>query len=934
MKRFNLKLAAVLIAGAALLAAVVPWLHARQIRRRVAELRYAASQAEEQGRHADAAKLLKDYVALAPHDTLALEHLAYALDKTDTAQSAIEAISVFEQVLRRTPERDDVRRRLVRVAMEHGLTRLAANHLKNLIAADPANGELHQLLGECLDADGQYIDATDSFETAVLLMSDHLHNYERLADLYRRRLDQPELADELMDEMVAQNGESFQAFLARSRYRRSLGSLDGAAEDLTRAAEIAPNEPDVLLAAAELDQSADRNDRARESLTRGIDEHADDARLYRSLARVELRVGRRDAAIAALRAGLDALPDHPDLLWTLAELLIESKQINEAREFIARLKQQLPADAPAGLLDAAILMHEEHWREARDALEDLLPKLSSTELAKQANLYLGRCYQRLQDAVRQIAALRRALDIDPAWVPARWELALSEIDLGRTADAISELRLLSALPEAPAATLPLLAQLLLAQNLATREGERNWSEFDDTLARLDRVAPPLSSLPILRAAAAAARGRTDEACDLLRNTLDQQPKRLVVWLAYVQLLNQSGRSDEAARALGEAETRVGSAALPAIARSYESIGRLDLAKARFDAALTERAGDPQLLAAAADFCLRHARTVDAERHLRAIIEEHSRASQQLAAWARRGLAVVLATRGGDAEYQEAQQLIEQNMAGGLEPNDDARARAVVLATRPDAAARREAIRILHEASQRWTPRPNERFLLVQLCDAEGEWTRARKHMLGLVVGPDPDATYLAYFVEHMIRHGETDEARLWLDRLAPLATRDRTRLVVLLADELAHQGQSRNATEFYRMALEQDDRHVVALNNLAWLAARGFGNTADALALLDRAIEVAGPRPELRDTRATVYLADGRWEDAVRELETAIRESPSPTKYFHLARARLTGRDVAAAQAAFREATSRGLKKDTLHPTEQLDYDKLVFEMDSLSPSD
>src|SRR5262249_15610761 len=91
-------------------------------------------------------------------------------------------------------------------------------------------------------------------------------------------------------------------------------------------------------------------------------------------------------------------------------------------------------------------------------------------------------------------------------------------------------------------------------------------------------------------------------------------------------------------------------------------------------------------------------------------------------------------------------------------------------------------------------------------------------------------------------------------------------LDLIPADLLALRCRHTEAEELYRRALRQDDRNLIAHNNLALLLALRADKGAEALAMIQRAIELAGPLPELLDTRATVYLALQDGGRAVKDL--------------------------------------------------------------------
>jgi tetratricopeptide (TPR) repeat protein len=91
----------------------------------------------------------------------------------------------------------------------------------------------------------------------------------------------------------------------------------------------------------------------------------------------------------------------------------------------------------------------------------------------------------------------------------------------------------------------------------------------------------------------------------------------------------------------------------------------------------------------------------------------------------------------------------------------------------------------------------------------------------------------------------------------------------------------------------------------------------EALELINRAIDLAGPSATLLDTRACVYQALGRTDDALADLSAAIARQPSAVWYFHAAIARRAAGDKSATREALAQAESLGLAASQLHPLEQ-----------------
>src|SRR5262249_35634207 len=161
------------------------------------------------------------------------------------------------------------------------------------------------------------------------------------ADLLRYRLEQPEVADQVMDALIAANDHSFRAYLARARYLRPLNQLDKAARDIEQALALKVDRPqdraEILVAAADLALAQGRLEQARQWIDQGLVFDETNAALYRTLAGLEVRAGKRAAAIACLRRGLDKLPNATDLMILLADLLIDEAALPEAEGLIAQL---------------------------------------------------------------------------------------------------------------------------------------------------------------------------------------------------------------------------------------------------------------------------------------------------------------------------------------------------------------------------------------------------------------------------------------------------------------------------------------------------------------------------------------------------------------------------------------------------------------------
>lgn len=152
-------------------------------------------------------------------------------------------------------------------------------------------------------------------------------------------------------------------------------------------------------------------------------------------------------------------------------------------------------------------------------------------------------------------------------------------------------------------------------------------------------------------------------------------------------------------------------------------------------------------------------------------------------------------------------------------------------------------------------------------------------------------------------------------------------LLLQLADVRDLQERYDDAAVIYQQILARDQGNVVALNNLAWLLAQQPKTASEAMTLITRAIDLAGPRAELLDTRALVQMALGRPDLAIGDLERSNKETPSGPRYFHLARAHQSAKNLDAAAAALTQAKDLKLRPEQLHPVERVAFRKMLEEL-------
>jgi tetratricopeptide (TPR) repeat protein len=155
------------------------------------------------------------------------------------------------------------------------------------------------------------------------------------------------------------------------------------------------------------------------------------------------------------------------------------------------------------------------------------------------------------------------------------------------------------------------------------------------------------------------------------------------------------------------------------------------------------------------------------------------------------------------------------------------------------------------------------------------------------------------------------------------------------ADLLDVQKRYDDAAGLYRKLLDRKDlvgfRRAVVINNLAYLLALADKSTAtdiDPLKLVNEAAEILGPSSDILDTRAVIFMSRGKYKEAIADLELAVTDTPTASKYFHLAEARLGAKQSRAAVEAWEKAQGLGLTRESLNRMEFDQYDKVKTEIE------
>jgi tetratricopeptide (TPR) repeat protein len=605
--RYLLRLSIVVgVVGAAVL-----FVHGRQASKQADAFLHQADEAEKKGNLQRMVTFLSRYLALKPDDSDTRARMGFAMARVAvTHDQRLQAFLTLERVLRDVPDREDVRRQAIRLAIALGLYTQAKDHLTYLIKRDtgsePAeidvgeadwefisqanSGDLFDLYAQCIAAStSDYLEASRCCLLAIKLQPALLDAFARRAALLRHvTLNRPEQADEAINQLVALNPYSANAWLLAASYAKQFGhptiTQDRA---IATASKLAPDDAQVLLAAASLriekaialqqlrkDAEADIElENARRLLENGIeknptpepvpnssgDEHARTvmrrnavAELYRNIVALEVRRRRLSEAEKWARRGASALPEQPDLILSLADALIRQGKTVEATEQLDKLRDGGYIPAVIESYRARILALNGEWLKAINHLRPAaLELVEFPASARQAYFLLAECYEHVGELDLRHEALqysRPSDPFDPLWVPARVGLAATLADMGRTREAIKTYE--EVLNRAPAVALP-LARLLSDEEVRRPEKDRNWTKVEQVLD----IAPKSVEAILLRAEMQMRRGDSRQSERTLDNAKKEYADQVSLWVACALLAEKEPKRAE--QLLKDAEAKFG-----------------------------------------------------------------------------------------------------------------------------------------------------------------------------------------------------------------------------------------------------------------------------------------------------------------------------------------------------------------------------------------
>lgn len=657
--------------------------------------------------------------------------------------------------------------------------------------------------------------------------------------------------------------EKLAAHKAKAAVYQEQGKIDEAVIELRNAVQLAPEDVDSLFELATLQLAKGSPEDAFQRLRKVVEVDPTHVEAQLQLGRIYLLGNSAEEARARAEAVIAHAPERPDGYLLLGQALVKLGEVDEGLGAVDRGIALAPGEVNHQMIKAALLLSGGRANDARATLEAVLKDYPSHKGAlflmvrvaevegeaagvqaaverlvagvpkdPEAWMIAGTFWASQRAPAKAIAAYRKAAELDPER-PTAWE------KIGETA--------LKAKDRAPVEE---AASVLLGKDSRSSAGiyfsaalllmDRRYAEAEVLLQDLVRDRPNSAEAWHALGAAHYGQGNLQLARADLQKAVDLAPQLVEARVLLARVHLDSRNFELALAALEPLSKREEVPADAVFVRGMALLGQRKPSEAR----------------------------QNFERLL-AVVPNHVRAQEQI------GLCYM-----AEGKPDEALKAFEKALE--LDPTYlPAVARSVeVLAGRKRFDQATALVRD-HMAKTRETAAA--RHLLAGLYAVQGDRTQARAE-LERAVELDPGAAE-SYILLARLHEGPAASEAALADVEKALAARPNYLQGWMLKGMLHdHRGEFEQANAAYRKVLELDERHVTALNNLAWNLSKKGGNLDEALKFAERAVGLAPTQPAVNDTLGFIYVGKGVYRKALQHLDIAAAALPdSPEVQYHLA---------------------------------------------------
>ena len=439
----------------------------------------------------------------------------------------------------------------------------AIKHYTNLVKDYPNDMTILVNMADCKVAINKYREAIDNLSMVIQRDPTYLKAYLRSAEIYADNMSDLKDAKIILDKMTDSNGRSAEAYALKARFLADHDSLEEAKKELQNANGINPEDKETLVTNVIIGMLDKRFSDADTALATFQKLFPDDERGLNLRIQLEMQRDRPEKAEEFARENAEK-EDTAIAKFKLLDILIKSGKIKEAKSYLEELKKKSYPAFMIEYFDGQISLYKKEWREAVTHFNKARLEMQNVpELRAQTQIYLGICYEQLEQYDLQLEMFSDALKEMPQNIRARTGYALALFHLGRKSEAREQLvKVKDQIGDNAFLSDPRLKaifyQLELARQQQLPEDQRSevvMKMFADNESGEVKLDDPIQVLA--RCEVLVKDRKFDEAQTLLKNALNDNPKQASYWSALAMVALLQDNFDQTKEYIAQGKKEVG-----------------------------------------------------------------------------------------------------------------------------------------------------------------------------------------------------------------------------------------------------------------------------------------------------------------------------------------------------------------------------------------
>ena len=580
MKRQVLKGRLVILLGVAgVVCAGTVFAHEIQFRRQANLLAHQAEDLVNQGNKATALQVFQQYLNFRPKDGLVMNRYVEVLEESITPteknlrpkdrDQRLLIDSLERLLLLDDAPRYDKRKKLIGLLMTYRFYSNASMHLK-LLKDDPESklqddAWLWEELAKCELGESKYQNldqACEYLRSAVACKSKPARpeTYAYLATILRKDVNTKpakDEADRMIEELILLNPDDPKARLIRAEYLLAIPEKDANQNqtlskdvDFLRKSAVGAD-ANILYAVAKMELDGGKLEQARTFLTAGAKSFPDQQRFHLVLATVLLKLGETEQAKTELKTLVGQLPPTDRYYFAALDELVDLGETALVTTAIPKLDATESTRPYADYLRGRLAIKTGDWAVALGLAEASYSAIERTAgFEGRGHLLIARCQDLAGNPDAQLASATAALRANRTLVPAKLLQANAREKLGQFGPAAEIYREILTIDPA---VKPLLAKVLLNEQLYRDPSTRSWRELEELL----KDKSPTPDLVVLQALMLVKQNRPDEAMRAVEAAVAKDAKQPQLQVALAHLRASHVNPQAGLTTLEEAEKLIG-----------------------------------------------------------------------------------------------------------------------------------------------------------------------------------------------------------------------------------------------------------------------------------------------------------------------------------------------------------------------------------------